>query len=403
LQEAAELRMVSDVPVGVFLSGGIDSSALVALLSHAGHKLHTFSIGFSERAWDESEHSRLVARTFGTEHTELCLRPTDILPDIPEAMAAYDQPSIDGLNTYYIARATRRAGVKVALSGLGGDELFAGYPYFGLVARLERRLARGFARGVHVALRWFAPRSSRTTKLGQLLSARHSRLARYLACRLVMARPQRLALMGRPGITDEPLPPEVPEQLGATAENLDAINAQSWLELSLYLANMLLRDTDQMSMAHALEVREPLLDQALVETTAALPGALKLRGGPRSRIKALLVESLPMPLPQSILDRPKWGFILPWEHWIRQELRPYFHELLGSSAAIQAAGLRSPAVIDVWEGFLAGRPGLRASDVLAIANLVSWVRQHRLAPPADPAARSAVTPSAACAADRVLS
>lgn len=402
LREAAALRMVSDVPVGVFLSGGIDSSALVALLSHAGHTLHTFSIAFSDRRWDESDHSRRVAETFGTRHTELLLRPADILPDFPQAVAAYDQPSIDGLNTYYIARVTRQAGVKVALSGLGGDELFAGYPYFRLMARLERRLTRGLARGVHAGLRWLAPRSTRTTKLGQLLAAGRSRLAGYLACRLVMPRPRRLALLAQPALTEEPLPPEVPEQLGAAAEGLDPVNAQSLLELSLYLANMLLRDTDQMSMAHALEVREPLLDHVLVETAAALPGPLKTAAGTQGRVKGLLVDALPAPLPASVVNRPKWGFILPWERWLRQELRPYFDELFAAGAAVQAAGLRRAAVTDLWDGFLANRPGLRASDVLAVANLVSWVRQHELTPPRDHVERIGIHAQAAGRRDTIL-
>src|SRR5262249_22654298 len=142
LREAAGLRMLSDVPVGVFLSGGIDSSSIVALLAQQGYTLHTFSVGFGDSAYDESEYAKLVADQFGAKHHPLHLEPAAVLDAFDASLTAYDQPSIDGINTYHIAQATRRAGIKVALSGLGGDELFAGYPYFHHAARLENRVGR---------------------------------------------------------------------------------------------------------------------------------------------------------------------------------------------------------------------------------------------------------------------
>src|SRR6185312_215142 len=140
---------VSDVPVGVFLSGGIDSSGVVSALCGQGYALRTFAVVFGERSYDESAHARRVAERFGTDHTELLLRPSRVLEAFDQAVASYDQPSIDGLNTYFISQATRSAGIKVALSGLGGDELFAGYPYFRLLARLEREVPRLMARLLH--------------------------------------------------------------------------------------------------------------------------------------------------------------------------------------------------------------------------------------------------------------
>jgi asparagine synthase (glutamine-hydrolysing) len=376
LSEAASLRMVSDVPVGVFLSGGIDSSAIVALLTHAGHTPHTFSVVFGERDFDESDRSRLVARHFGTKHTELHLRPADVLAEFDTGLAAYDQPSIDGLNTYFISRATRGAGVKVALSGLGGDELFAGYPYFRMLARLHKGAARGAARVLHTCLALISPAGTRTTKLGRLLAA-GSPLARYNACRLVTDATRRAALLET---ADDLLPPDVVAFLDDATCGLDPVNGQSLLELSLYLHNMLLRDTDQMSMAHALEVREPLLDHVLIETVAALPGPLKLAPGRTSRLKGLLTDALPAPLPAGILNRTKMGFVFPWERWLRLELRPRMGEVFGDDAALSAAGLRPAAARQVWEDFLARRPGVRSSDVLGLANLVQWVRRHGVEP-----------------------
>jgi asparagine synthase (glutamine-hydrolysing) len=380
LEKAAALRMVSDVPVGVFLSGGIDSGAAVALLAHQGYPLHTFSVVFGERPFDESAHSRLVADHFGTKHTELLLRPDDVLAELDRALDSYDQPSIDGLNTYFISQATRRAGVKVALSGLGGDELFAGYSYFRTQERLERPLTRRLAHGLHRALRWWAPGASRTTKLGAVLRAGHDRLARYLVCRMVLGRERRAALLAGPRYRGELLPEVVHAQLDGAGRDLGPVNAQSLFELSLYLANMLLRDTDQMSMAHALEVREPLLDHVLVETAAALPGSLKTAPGLRSRLKGLLVDALPAPLPAGLLNRPKMGFVFPWERWLRRELRPRLGELFADAAALQASGLEPAAVRRLWNDYLADRPGIRYSDVFCMANLANWARLHRLQP-----------------------
>jgi asparagine synthase (glutamine-hydrolysing) len=379
LREAAALRMLADVPVGVFLSGGIDSSGLVALLAHEGFTPHTFSVVFRDSAeHDESRYSRLVASQFGTRHTELCLQPADVLDRFDEALDAYDQPSIDGLNTYHIARATRQAGVPVALSGLGGDELFGGYPYFRLAAGLAGRPGRALAWVAHACMRRVKPDSSWVVKLGQVLAGPASALARYAALRQVMPPGRRGAVLGRPPSGGVPLPPDLAAALEVETAGLDPINAQSLLELGLYLANVLLRDTDQMSMAHALEVREPLLDHVLVETVAALSGPLKLAAGPRHRVKALLLEALPAPLPRTTLNRPKMGFVFPWERWLRHELRPRLDSLFADHAAIRGAGLNALAVGKVWEDFLAGRPGLRYTDVFCLSNLIHWARRHRL-------------------------
>jgi asparagine synthase (glutamine-hydrolysing) len=377
LPPAVGLRMVSDVPVGVFLSGGIDSSSIVDTLAALGHGLHTFSVVFGEPDYDESEAARVVARRFQTQHAELFLRPAQLLADYPEALAAFDQPSVDGINTYFISRTVRRADVKVALSGLGGDELFAGYPYFRVLAGLEGPLARPLAWPAYAALRWLAPRSVRTTKLGGLLRAGRSRLSNYLVCRHIMDRDRRAALRP-PEAAAEPLPPEVYRELAAATEGLDTVNAQSLLELSLYLANTLLRDTDQMSMAHALEVREPLLDHVLVETVAGLPGPLKLASGREGPTKALLVDALPEELPPEIPRRQKMGFVFPWEEWLRGPLQPFVGERLTDRVALGAAGFDDSAVGKLWQAFLARKPGVRAGDVLCLVHLLDWVRRHGL-------------------------
>lgn len=378
LLEAVGLRMVADVPVGVFLSGGIDSGSVVAALASQGHRLRTFSVVFGERHYDESEQARQVAHRFGTEHAELFLQPARVLEEFDQALGAYDQPSIDGVNTYCISKATRQAGVKVALSGLGGDELFAGYPYFRYLARLQQPLARVLAHAASRLLCWLFPASSRTTKLEALLRAGTSRVSGYLACRQLMAPARRAALLRCALQDDGPIVPAIARGLEAETSGLDAVNAHSLLELSLYLADMLLRDTDQMSMAHALEVREPLLDHVLVETVAALPGPVKLARGRQSATKGLLVDALPAMLPRAVVRKRKMGFVFPWERWLRHELRERVADALTDQQALVTAGLSPEAVAGLWRGFLTGQPGIRYTDVLALVHLLHWVRLHRL-------------------------
>jgi asparagine synthase (glutamine-hydrolysing) len=305
------------------------------------------------------------------------------LAEFDQALAGYDQPSIDGLNTYFISQATRQAGIKVALSGLGGDELFAGYSYFRLLARLARPGPRLLARLMYQVLRRLAPQNSRTTKLGAVLHGGGSRLDNYGICRQVMDRPRREALFGQAGAANlDPLPAEVRMDLEKRAEDLDPVNAHSLLELSLYLANMLLRDTDQMSMAHALEVREPLLDHVLVETVAELPGALKLASGRHNTTKALLIDALPTELPARLLRRPKMGFVFPWERWLRNELKDRISALFADQDALEAARLEPRGVQALWDAFLGFRPGVRYTDILSLAHLLHWVARRRSLVPA---------------------
>jgi len=379
LAEAVGLRMLSDVPVGVFLSGGIDSSAVVAALSKQGHKLRTFSVIFGDSVFDESEHSRRVASQFDTEHAELFLQPCKVLEEFDEALAAYDQPSIDGLNTYFIAQLTRQAGVKVALSGLGGDELFAGYSYFRYLARLERPWSRRFARLASWLLARFQPQGMRARKLAAILAVKDSALAKYAICRQLMFPERRKSILG--GNTEPellPLPAELAAGLREATLGLDVVNAQSLLEMSLYLANMLLRDVDQMSMAHSLEVREPLLDHVLVERVARLPGNMKIAPGQRGPAKGLLVDALAAELPRPTLRRPKMGFVLPWERWLRHELKKRVADTLTNRGALGSAGLNPAGVRNLWDGFLAGQPGIRYTDILALLHLLTWTERHRL-------------------------
>jgi asparagine synthase (glutamine-hydrolysing) len=242
-------------------------------------------------------------------------------------------------------------------------------------------VVRRGARLLYALLKWTRPRDTRTTKLRAILENHTSPLSSYAVLRQVMGPELRQALLGRSSPDLLPLPSESGRRLEETARELDSVNAHSFLELSLYMANMLLRDTDQMSMAHGLEVRDPLLDFNLVEEVARIPGPLKLAAGKTSRTKGLLVDALPVRLPPPVLRRTKMGFVFPWERWLRNELRPRIEATLSHGPTLEAVGMRPSQVGSLWDDYRHARPGLRYTDVLGLHNLLYWVRQHRLTLP----------------------
>ncbi|HEY3975011.1 MAG TPA: asparagine synthase (glutamine-hydrolyzing) [Candidatus Sulfotelmatobacter sp.] len=359
LEEAVRLQLVSDVPVGVFLSGGIDSSALVSILSRSGITASTFSIVFREADFSEAEYSRAVAARFHTDHHEINVSQSDVLAAIPDALGAMDLPTMDGINTYFVSRETRRAGVKVALSGLGGDEVFAGYSSFRTLPSVERyawlwkrvpRPVRGSLASMFAAL---APESDQNRKLASLARANGRILHPYFLTRMLFTPGQRDLLFPR---TDQAT------ARTATASQcdrlqrsrlLDPVNRVSYLESRCYMLNTLLRDADFMSMSQGLEVRVPLIDHRLAKAVLALPGRSKLNGTP----KKLLVGALAGSLPEEIVHRPKRGFTLPFEHWMRQELLSEIELVLKKerTGAGPLGGLLDGAQVErVWESFLSG-------------------------------------------------
>jgi asparagine synthase (glutamine-hydrolysing) len=359
LEEAVRLQLVSDVPIGVFLSGGIDSSALVSILSRGGAKPSTFSIVFREAEFSEAEHSRAIASKFRTDHHEISVSQTDVLNAIPDALNAMDLPTMDGVNTYFVSRETRRAGVKVALSGLGGDEVFAGYSSFRTVPRMERfaqfwNRVPNVVRGPLVAgIGAVAPDNDRTRKLMSLAQSNGHAVHPYFLSRMLFTLAQRDLLCLLPdGLAADAASKSQLEALQKTCV-LDPVNRVSYLESRCYMLNTLLRDVDFMSMSQGLEVRVPLIDHHLAKTVLALPGDWKLNGTP----KKLLVDALAGSLPDEIVHRPKRGFTLPFEQWMRQELRSEVEPVLAAKRIDDGplGGLLSgEQVRQVWDKFLQG-------------------------------------------------
>ena len=325
LDQAVRMQTVSDVPVGLFLSGGIDSSCLAGILSRAGIRPNTFSLIFREAEYSEAEYSRAVARAFATEHQEIMVSQGDVLDSIPFGLRAMDQPTIDGLNTYLIARQTRAAGVKVALSGLGGDELFCGYSSFRDVPRMERfdrfwgHWPSLLRRPLVKAFLSLAADTDQNRKLAALGGGGANAVHPYFLSRALFAPQQRdllLASVDAAALTraDAPL-----QESLRHARAFDSINRVSYLETRCYMLNTLLRDADVMSMAHGLELRVPLIDHQLADKLLAMPGAWKMDS---QTPKPVLVRALKGKLPNEIVHRKKQGFTLPFERWLRENLRP---------------------------------------------------------------------------------
>ncbi|MGB8782154.1 MAG: asparagine synthase (glutamine-hydrolyzing) [Terriglobales bacterium] len=357
LRDAVFSHLVSDVPVGVFLSGGIDSSALVAILSHDGVRANTFSLVFREEEFDEGQYSREVARRFGTEHHEIQVSPQDALASLPEALCAMDQPTIDGINTYLVSAKTREAGVKVALTGLGADEMFAGYSNFRRVPKMEAfskrfgRLPRLAQRSFAASMALFAGKSDRGRKLAELATGDDCNLHPYFLVRTLFGVGEREGLISTPDYkTWQRSLDRVLQESITESDSLDPVNRVSYLESRWYMRNTLLRDSDFMSMAHGLELRVPFLDRALVETCFRIRGNRKLQG---DSPKSLLLANLGVELPREIVHRPKRGFTLPFERWLRGEMRPVVEDALLKSTWDRTS-ISARAVRGVWNRFLAG-------------------------------------------------
>jgi asparagine synthase (glutamine-hydrolysing) len=359
IEQSVSMQTVSDVPVGVFLSGGIDSSSLVGLLSRRGSHVSTFSIVFREADYSEAEYSRLVAKKFETDHHEILVSQVEALKAIPHALKAMDQPTIDGFNTFLVSQATRAAGIKVALSGLGGDELFAGYSSFKTVPQMERflrywaglpDLVKGSLASSFSA---FASDTDQSRKFAAML-APNSRVSHpYYLTRMLFTPEQSDSLSHSCSQqTIQRANACFFEELSRTGE-LDPINRVSYLESRCYMLNTLLRDSDVMSMAHGLEIRVPLIDHQLAEQLLTLPAKWKMDGG---TTKPLLVAALRGELPQEIVHRRKRGFTLPFEHWLRDELRAEVESTLRRIAdGPLATVLNGHAVNRIWNDFLRER------------------------------------------------
>ncbi len=385
LLDSVSSHLVSDVPVGAFLSGGIDSSAVVALMREAGVTPRTFSVGFAEAEFDESAHAEQVASAVGSEHTAIKLTEQELLDTLPQALSAMDQPTGDGVNTYIVSRAVRQTGLTVALSGLGGDELFAGYPSF---SRLPRAVEVGRfwgrssdqVRGLAGrALRLVGGSSVTATKAAAAVESDGSLAALYPLTRQLFTDEQRLSLIAPAWRQQfaELQDPYVPMLKSAFARMPGAgpVTQVSYAESRTYMHDVLLRDTDQMSMAHALEVRVPLIDHVLVDYVMAVPDPLK---APGATPKRLLVDALGSRLPREIVHRPKKGFTLPFEPWMRKQLRGFCENRLGASGLAGRGLFDLDRLATMWTSFQRGGSDVTWSRLWILVTLETWLARNKV-------------------------
>ena len=389
LEDAVKAHLIADVPVGLFLSSGLDSGAIAALAAKAQDGIQSFTLTFPGTTFDEGSAARVIAQHCRTKHTEVPLNGEAVVDRLDEAIAALDQPTMDAVNTYFVSWAARRVGLKVALSGLGGDELFAGYPTFGDTPRVARLIRTA----------WFVPAVLRelTKPLVAALAgsggspdAGRKAVAAWISPDALphpyfftrtLFPPRKLeqiieprfrpSTIGPDGVTLEPTWLGWLQRAADEARKLGPVASISWLEMRSYMASTLLRDTDSVSMAQSLEVRVPMLDTPLAEFVWALPDAARRRPGAQ---KALLVEAIRDLLPGEILEQKKRTFTLPWEEWLRGPFQKNLEVSFANPAAALTPVLRPGGVQNVWKDFLAGRTTWSRPWSLYVLN--EWCRRH---------------------------
>ena len=373
MNEAVAKRMMSDVPMGAFLSGGIDSSAVVALMSlNSREKINTFNLSFTEKEYDESGYAETIAKRFGTKHVKHLLRPEDFLDKVIAGLDAMDSPSADGINTFVLSGAIRAAGLKVALTGIGGDELFAGYPGFMRFYKLNNASA-GYQ--LSYPLRKLASlllkqsSSNRKKRLSELFAISDTSISNVYPIIRKIFSPDLIKQLVNTNVQQIGLEKMLKDELSAI-EKFDLFSQYSIAEYMGYTQHTLLKDADQMSMAVGLEIREPFFDHKLIEYVLSIPDHIKYPHYP----KQLMVEALEPLLPDEIVHRKKQGFVLPWEKWMRNELQSFCAAQINDLA--HRDFIKRDALLKYWARFLKHDPSVRWMELWQFVVLGYWLNKN---------------------------
>ena len=376
IAEDVRLHLIADVPLAVFLSGGVDSTAVAAAAASQAGEVHTISVAFTEADADERRFAAAAAKAIGTSHHVVELSASSILADIEDAVGALDQPSFDGINSWFVSREAVRLGFKVALSGAGGDELAGGYSSFRRVLRahpLMKMPGSGLAAGLAGAvLRQLRP-ASKTGQLGQAFGA----LERMYQTQYALFSTDTLrGLLSDP--TSAPtwgVDREREAMLAQEIASLPPLQAVTALESEMFLGDRLLRDMDSVSMAHSLEVRVPFVDTVLSDRLAGLSDADRYL--PIGQ-KQLLRRQSRAVLPENFFSRPKRGFEFPMDEWIRGPLRSMVEGRLLDANQCAAMGLNAPAVAAIWQQFLSKPGAIYWTRPWAIFALLQWAARNEV-------------------------
>ena len=377
ITKSVNIRMYSDVQSGAFLSGGIDSSTLVSLMSKSSSKkVKTYNVSFDEDEYDESRYAKLVAERYSTDHTEIRLTSETFLKNIPHALNDMDHPSGDGSNSWVVSKCTREEGVKMVFSGLGGDELFAGYPNFKSLYRMDKYswifTLPPFLKQKIIRNLFFNSSDYVKGKFNQILKKEGYNFKEYYMVSrqaLLDAEIQNILKDGMNQGTKS-------DALNASGTNIfsseNILSKISISELQGYMQNVLLRDTDQMSMAHSLEVRVPFLDHNLVELCLSISDKYKY---PKSQ-KKLLIDSVKHLLPPSIYERQKMGFTFPWNNWLKNDLHSFASDLIHSLS--KRVHFNEKQVLNLWLEFNRGNPLIKFSSIWSLIVLEHWLQKNNL-------------------------
>jgi asparagine synthase (glutamine-hydrolysing) len=409
IRESVRLHLASDVPLGVFLSGGVDSSAVANLAQQASNQpINTFTLTFEEEDLNEGRYAREIAKAIGTNHREILLTERAFVDNIEAALDTLDQPTFDGLNSFFMSKAVREAGLTVALVGTGGDELFGGYTSFRDLPQLHAWARRSawmperakFVAAKAVAFAIQAARAdsgggsgggsggaggsreakvspqTRWAKLPEMVRSGTDVVRLYqLAYALFLPQFQRELMVE--GLVDgsmiDGLPRAMHERLRHEVDGRSPVSAIAVLEQRCFLGERLLRDTDAASMAVSLEVRLPLVDQVVVEQVNRLGD--DERFGPVRR-KAMLRRIGLEGMAPALFERPKSGFLLPYDRWIRRTLADTMNDMMRDAGAAARVGLNGTTVARLWDTFQRGEGGLYWSRVWALYVLMRWCHRH---------------------------
>ena len=368
LEDSVQRHLVADRPVGVFLSGGVDSAAVASLARRSNERVSAFTLTFREDR-HEGDEAASAALHLGMEHLQVQVEGSSLAADLPSVIGAMDQPTSDGVNTWLVCRAAREAGLVVALSGLGGDEMFHGYPSFRLGPRLApwlRRTPQALASWPRGVGRWTGRTTTRLSRIADGAFEATPIEGAYRAIRSLMP----IAFLRRLAGGDLLEAAEAFRLPAGPLDEADPGRSIALLEARHYMRCQLLRDTDQMGMAHSMEVRVPLIDDRVTELALGLPTAVVEADGQKS----LLTRALGDILPPGTAGRPKRGFTLPFEAWLRGPLSPFLTEALASEELPLARTFRRPVRLQLLEAFRAGR--VHWSGPWAVAVLRAWMAWH---------------------------
>lgn len=392
LEESIAQHMISDVPIGVFLSGGKDSSAVATMASRISDiPIKTFTITFEEAEFNEAAYAKRVADCIGSDHHEVLLTESIFRERLEAALESIDQPTFDGINSYLVSRAVKESGLTVALAGTGGDELFGGYRSFRdlpwtkqwasrlgfLPGSIVRPFAKGLSRAITGSLGALPPQT-RWGRMADALETRGDMVRLYQVAYSLFTTDFYHELQDRTGSSavSYGVPEERLRQFDEMTMGEPDLHAISKLEMSMFLGERLLRDTDAASMEVSLEVRVPLIDHHVIDSVFALSPERRFEP---VREKPLLREMAMWDLPDYVFDRPKLGFELPLDTWCRKGLKEQVGSVLLDDSLCRSAGVSPSAIAKLWRAYQSNAPGLHWTRVWGLYVLLWWCHRHGVA------------------------